>query len=79
MSFGLCFTTVSFAVIVYNLVQTERSKREIMTIFAMLSKDDVKLVYDICDGFIDRFDNGEDEMGRDPIEEDGLEETGGKE
>lgn len=50
-----------------------------MTIFAMLSKDDVKLVYDICDGFIDRFDNGDDEMGRDPIiEDDGFNQTAEK-
>jgi hypothetical protein len=33
-----------------------------MQIFALLSPDDVKMVYDICDAFIDRLDNGDDDI-----------------
>ena len=31
-----------------------------MSVFALLSTEDVKRVYDICDTYIERFDNGDE-------------------
>lgn len=39
-------------------MQTERSKQDIMSIFSLLSTQDVKDVYDTCDKYIERFDDG---------------------
>jgi hypothetical protein len=35
-----------------------------MSIFALLSQQDLKQVYDICDKFIDRFDSNEEVTGK---------------
>lgn len=64
MVIGLTVTVFTLGIIIYHVVQTERSKQDIMSIFALLSLQDVKEVYDICDQFIDRFDNNEEVMGK---------------
>jgi hypothetical protein len=52
-------TTVFICYLIYSIAQSERNKLEIMSVFSILSTEDVKLIYDQCDHYIDRFDNGQ--------------------
>lgn len=60
MIIDMLLCTVFLLFILYQITQTEKSKQEIMSVFALLSTDDVMKVYDTCDNYIDRFDNGDE-------------------
>lgn len=60
MIIGLIVSLSSLVIIVFQITQKESNKREIMSIFALLSPDDVKCVYDVCDHFIERLDRGDE-------------------
>ncbi|TNV87947.1 hypothetical protein FGO68_gene15621 [Halteria grandinella] len=57
MIIGLSVSSLSLALVVYQLMKTKKSKIEILNLIAMISLDDVKYAYDCCDHFIDRFEN----------------------
>jgi Icc-related predicted phosphoesterase len=42
-------------------LKIERGKQDIMKIFAMLSNEDIKRVYDLCDMYLDNFDGNQSE------------------
>lgn len=60
MSVEIVLCTVFLSLIIYQIAQTERSKQEIMAVFALLNTEDLKRVYDICDDYIERFDTNEE-------------------
>ncbi len=56
MIVGLCLTGGLLAVILRAIFKTEKGKQDIMRIFSMLSNEDIKRVYDLCDMYLDNFD-----------------------
>ena len=60
MIVGALLSTLSLILVVYQVLHNEKSKYEIMQVFALINTDDVKRVYDVCDAFIDRLDNNEE-------------------
>jgi hypothetical protein len=38
------------------IIRTERGKLDVMKIFSMLSNEDIKRVYDLCDMYLDSFE-----------------------
>lgn len=58
MVIGMAINTVSLVIVVYQIMHLERSKQEIMSIFALFTPDQLKRVYHVCDSFIDRIDRG---------------------
>ncbi|TNV87908.1 hypothetical protein FGO68_gene2105 [Halteria grandinella] len=55
MLVGILVSFASLGFIVYQIVKNQKNKEKIMSIFALISNDQVKSVYDVCDTFIDRF------------------------
>ncbi|TNV87875.1 hypothetical protein FGO68_gene16168 [Halteria grandinella] len=55
MIVGVLVSAGSLAVIVHQILINQRNKEQIMTIFALISNQQIKAVYDVCDAFIDRF------------------------
>ena len=49
MILGILVSLTSFLLILRQIVETERAKLEIMSIFGILSTQDIKQVYDVCD------------------------------
>ena len=55
---SLSLTATSFFLVLKELFYITRTKNKILNIFSLLSNDEIKKVYDICDMFIDQFENG---------------------
>lgn len=45
---------------IHQISQIERSKQEIMSIFGLLSTEDVEKVFKICENYLNRFINEEE-------------------
>ncbi|TNV87991.1 hypothetical protein FGO68_gene6408 [Halteria grandinella] len=57
---GLALCTTMMVLIIQKIANTDRSNKEILGIFALLSIEEIDRIYGICDKFIDRLDNHED-------------------
>ena len=53
MILGILVSLTAFLLILRQIVETERTKREIMSIFGILSTQDIKQVYDVCDQYLE--------------------------
>ena len=53
MILGILVSLIAFLLILRQIVETERTKREIMSIFGILSTQDIKQVYDVCDQYLE--------------------------
>lgn len=57
MLIGLMLCTTAMVIIIQKIANTDRSNKEILTIFALLSLEEIDRIYGICDKYIDRIDN----------------------
>lgn len=55
MSIHMILCVACLAYVIQQITQTERSKQEIMSIFGLLSTEDVERVFQVCENFLDRF------------------------
>jgi Kef-type K+ transport system membrane component KefB len=53
MIIGIAISFTSFLLILRQIMETERTKKEIMSIFSILSTEDIKQVYDVCDLYLE--------------------------
>ncbi len=58
MIFSITLTIVSLVLVSRELYLMTRTKNKILNIFSLLSNEEIKKVYDICDMFLDQFENG---------------------
>jgi hypothetical protein len=59
MIVGVIICACAQALIVQKIANTDRSNKEILGIFALLSLEEIDRIYNICDNYIDRIDNNE--------------------
>jgi hypothetical protein len=55
---GTALSAFSLFLVIKELIVMQKTKEKILDIFSLLSNDEIKKVYDICDIFIDQFENG---------------------
>lgn len=56
--FCITLTIISLVLVSRELYLMTRTKNKILNIFSLLSNEEIKKVYDICDMFLDQFENG---------------------
>ena len=56
LSLGLLVACTLLFLSIRAILRTERGKLDVMKIFSMLSNEDIKRVYDLCDMYLDNFD-----------------------
>lgn len=49
LAVGLCVSSLSFVLITYQLNRIRKNKQNVMTIFALISVEEVKKAFDLCD------------------------------
>lgn len=54
---GISLSATLLVIVLRAILKTEKGKQDIMHIFSLLSNDDIKRVYDLCDMYLENFDN----------------------
>lgn len=56
---GILICTVTLALLIQKITNTERSNQQILEIFSLLPLEEIGRIYKICDGYIDGLDHFE--------------------